>query len=215
MRTVAASSPAEIPFVLYVEGPRDRSLLEAWAWRVAPALGRALPAITVILGGCQPLRAAEHFRGVRASTATARGLCVLDRDVGPKPMPARAHEPGLEFFTWGRRHIESYLLVPAAICRAARVPPGDRRRARWFAQALPAEHDERAFGALDAKPLFAHHGVLQQLLGRPLRPVQVARAMRHDELHTDVHGLLERLRAALGLAGADAGSAAPRRVRSG
>ena len=188
-----------MPFVLYVEGPRDRSLLEAWAWRVAPSLGRALPAVTVILGGCQPLRAAEHFRGVRGRLATARGLCVLDRDVDPKPMPARAHEPGLEFFRWGRRHIESYLLVPEAICRAARVPPGDRRRTRWFEQALPAEHDESAFGALDAKPLFAHHGGLQRLFGRPLRPVQVARAMRHDELHADVHGLIARLHASLGL----------------
>ena len=195
-----------MPFVLYVEGPRDRSLLEAWAWRVAPSVGRALPAITVILGGCQPLRAAEHFRGVRGRLATARGLCVLDRDVDPKPMPARAHEPGLEFFRWGRRHIESYLLVPEAICRAASVPAGDRRRARWFERALPAASDETAFGALDAKPLFAHHGALQQLFGRPLRPVQVARAMRHDELHADVHGLLARLRAALALDGAAAES---------
>ncbi len=186
-----------MPFVLYVEGPRDRSLLEAWALRVAPSVGRALPAVTVILGGCQPLRAAEHFRGVRERLATARGLCVLDRDVDPKPMPARAHEPGLEFFRWGRRHIESYLLVPAAICRAAQVPPGDRRRARWFEDMLPAAHDEPAFGELDAKPLFAHHGALQRLFGRPLRPVQVARAMRNDELHADVHGLLARLRTAL------------------
>lgn len=185
--------------MLYVEGPRDRSLLEAWAWRVAPSVGRALPGITVILGGCQPLRAAEHFRGVRERIASARGLCVLDRDVDPQPMPARAHEPGLEFFRWSRRHIESYLLVPEAICRAARVPAGDRRRARWFERVLPAAEDESAFGELDAKPLFAHHGALQQLLGRPLRPVQVARAMRHDELHADVHGLLARLCTALGL----------------
>jgi hypothetical protein len=196
---VAASSPAETPFVLYVEGPRDRSLLEAWAWRVAPAVARALPEVTVILGGCQPVRAAEHFRGVRARTEAARGLCVLDRDVDPKPMPARAREPGLEFFTWGRRHIESYLLVPEAICRAAQIPSGDRRRARWFEQTLPPAHDESAFAELDAKPLFAHHGALQRLLGRPLRPVQVARAMRHDELHAHVHALLDRLRMALGL----------------
>jgi hypothetical protein len=196
---VAASSPAVSSFVVYVEGPRDRSLLEAWAHRVSPPLARALPPAMVILGGCQPVRAAEHFRAVRAEVAEARALCVLDADRERRPPPERALEPGLEFFTWGRRHIESYLLVPEAICRAARVAPADPRVARWFDRALPAPDDEEAFGELDAKPLFAHHGEIEQLLGRPVRPAQVARAMRHDELHGDVHAVLERLRAGLGV----------------
>lgn len=196
---MAASSPAESSFVLYVEGPRDRGLLEAWAFGIAPALARALPAVTVILGGCQPLRAAEHFRGVRARRRHAHALCVLDRDIEQRPPPARAREPGLEFFTWSRRHIESYLLVPETICRVARVAPGEPRVARWFERALPAPDDEQAFAELDAKGLFAHHGALQQLFGRPVRPAQVARAMRREELHPDVDALLERLRAVLGL----------------
>lgn len=196
---MAASSPAESSFVLYVEGPRDRGLLEAWAFGVAPPLARALPAVTVILGGCQPLRAAEHFRGVRARRRQARALCVLDRDIEQRLPPERAREPGLEFFTWSRRHIESYLLVPEAICRVARVTPEEPRVARWFERALPAPDDEQAFAELDAKGLFAHHGALQQLLGRPVRPAQVARAMRREELHPDVGALLERLRAILGL----------------
>jgi len=196
---VAASSPAESPFVLYVEGPRDRSLLDAWAFRVSPLLARATASVTVILGGCQPLRAAEQFRIARERGA-ARALCVLDADRERRELPERAREPGLEFFTWSRRHIESYLLVPDAIARAARVPPGDPRLARWFERALPSADDEEAFGELDAKALFAHHGPLQRLLGRPLRPVQVARAMRRDELHSDVHALLGRLREGLGFA---------------
>lgn len=207
---MAASSPAESSFVLYVEGPRDRGLLEAWAFGVAPPLARALPAVTVILGGCQPLRAAEHFRGVRARRRQARALCVLDRDIEQRPPPERAREPGLEFFTWSRRHIESYLLVPAAICRALRVPPGDARLTRWFERELPAPDDEESFAELDAKELFAHHGALQRLFGRPVRPAHVARAMRRDELHGDVHALLERLREGLGL-----GGSAPRTLRSG
>jgi hypothetical protein len=196
---VAASSPAESSFVLYVEGPRDRGVLEAWAFGVSPSLARALPSLTVILGGCQPLRAAEHFRGVRAQRRQARALCVLDRDIEQRPPPERAHEPGLEFCTWGRRHIESYLLVPEAIGRVARVSPEEPRVARWFERELPAPDDEDAFAELDAKALFAHHGALQQLFGRAVRPARVARAMRRDELHPDVLALLERLRAILGL----------------
>lgn len=206
---MAASSPAESSFVLYVEGPRDRSLLDAWAFRASPALAGALASVTVILGGCQPLRAAEHFRDARAQGGAARALCVLDADRERRPPPERAREPGLEFFTWGRRHIESYLLVPEAICRAARVVPREPRLARWFQRELPAPHDEEAFEELDAKGLFAHHGKLQRLLGRPVRPVQVARAMRRDELHADVHALLERLCEGLGLA-EPAGTAAER-----
>ena len=204
---MAASSPAQTRFVLYVEGPRDRSLLDAWAFRVSPGLASALAPAWVILGGCQPLRAAEHFRGLREQREGVRALCVLDADRERRPPPERAREPGLEFFTWGRRHIESYLLVPEAICRAARVPAGEPRLARWFERELPAADDEAAFGELDAKGLFAHHGALQRLLGRPVRPAQVARAMRRHELHADVHALLGRLRDGLGgELGAAAGS---------
>jgi len=206
---VAASSPAVSSFVVYVEGPRDRSLLEAWAHRVSPPLARALPPAMVILGGCQPVRAAEHFRAVRAEAAEVRALCVLDADRERRPPPERALEPGLEFFTWGRRHIESYLLVPEAICRAARVAPAEPRLARWFDRSLPDPEDEEAFAELDAKGLFAHHGELQRLLGRPVRPVQVARAMRRDELHPDVRALLGRLREGLGFQ--EPASAAERR----
>jgi hypothetical protein len=199
-------------FVLYVEGPRDRSLLDAWAFRESPALAGALASVTVILGGCQPLRAAEHFRDTRARREAARALCVLDADRERRPPPERAREPGLEFYTWGRRHIESYLLVPEAICRAARAAPSEPRVARWFGRALPAPDDEEAFEELDAKGLFAHHGELQRLFGRPVRPVQVARAMRRDELHSDVRALLERLREGLGLqAPATAGARGPLR----
>lgn len=208
---MAASSPAESPFVLYVEGPRDRGLLDAWAFRFSPALAASLAPVSVILGGCQPLRAAEHFRELRARSAVElRALCVLDADRERRPPPERAREPGLEFYTWGRRHIESYLLVPAAICRALRVPPGDARLTRWFERELPAPDDEESFAELDAKELFAHHGALQRLFGRPVRPAHVARAMRRDELHGDVHALLERLREGLGL-----GGSAPRTLRSG
>ena len=69
----------------------------------------------------------EHFRSVGGATEGARALCVLDRDDGAGWEPSGAGESGLEFFTWSRRHIESYLLVPGAIRRALRLPDDDER----------------------------------------------------------------------------------------
>jgi hypothetical protein len=191
-RAVAAPS-----FALYVEGPRDQSLLQAWAQRVSPALAEAIEASAVILGGCRPARAAEQFRALRERAAEARGLCVLDRDAEGAPRPRTVEEPGLEFFTWGRRHIESYLLVPAAIRRSLRLPDDDTRIERFFRSELP--QGESGLGALDAKPLFAFQGELQRLLGRPVRPAHVARAMFAGEIHADVQSLLARVRAGVGM----------------
>jgi hypothetical protein len=187
-------------FALYVEGPRDQSLLQAWAQRVSPALAAAIEASAVILGGCRPARAAEQFRALRARDAEARGLCVLDRDAAGAPRPRPVEEPGLEFFTWGRRHIESYLLVPAAIRRSLRLPDDDARIERFFRSEMP--RDEEGLGALDAKPLFAFQGEFQRLLGRPVRPAHVARAMFAGEIHADVQSLLARVRAGVGMDGA-------------
>ena len=186
-------------FVLYVEGARDRGLVEAWARSVSRPLATALSRVTVILGGCRPARAAEHFRGVRASDGEARALCLLDRDRdGAQPSRAATDEPGLAFYTWGRRHIESYRLVPGAIRRSLRIPARDARVERVLRAAIPAD-DEALLREVDAKALFARHGVLARALGRPVWPARVARAMQPDELHADVLDLLGRLRAGLGI----------------
>jgi hypothetical protein len=195
-------------FVLYVEGPRDQSLLAAWANRMSPRLGSSLDDVTVILGGRQPARAAEHFRTLRATFSTARALCVLDRDADGAPPPPSVAEPGLDFFTWGRRHIESYLLVPGAIRRSLKLPASDARVERFFRAELPAT--EEGLGALDAKPLFAFRGEFERLLGRAVRPVHVARAMHAGEIHADVIDLLVRVRGGLGLDETRAEPRAPR-----
>jgi len=186
-------------FVLYVEGPRDRGVLEAWARAFSPPLARALPSITVILGGRQPARAAGDFRERRERGGATAALCVLDRDGRADAPPPAPEEPGLEFFTWGRRHIESYLLVPDAIRRSLRLAADDSRIERFFRSELPAPDDEPALRELAAKPLFAAHGGLERLLGRRVSPGQVARAMRSGELHGEVRDLLARLCAGLGI----------------
>jgi hypothetical protein len=188
--------------MLYVEGPRDRDVLSAWARRFSPPLARVLAPSLVILGGRRPGRAVEHFRLERARHAGVRGLCVLDRDGGELHVPFK--EPGLEFFTWSRRHIESYLLVPAAIGRGLRLSPHDGRIVRFFRDRFPSPEDERAWCEIEAKSVFSPHGELARLLGQAVPPGKVARAMRAEELHPDVRALLGRLRAAFGISDVEA-----------
>jgi hypothetical protein len=189
-RESGASGATAARFTLYVEGPRDRAILRAWAYRLMPGQARLLFDDAVILGGRRPARAIEHFRAGAAEGD--RGLCVLDRDGGADAHPES--EPGLDFFTWSRRHIESYLIVPDAIRRALRLPSGDRLVERLLEAALPTEDDEHAWGGLDAKALLGDSGVLARTLGRPLPLGRIAQATRESELHADVHALFDRLR---------------------
>jgi hypothetical protein len=116
---------------------------------------------------------------------------VLDRD---DEAEAPGGSEGLEIFVWSRRHIESYLLVPAAIQRALRLPEHDGRVARLLRQHLPNAADEGTLRDLDAKRLLGATGPIARALGRPLALGRIARAMRADELHGDVSGLLAKLR---------------------
>ena len=154
----------------------------------------------MILGGRQPARAVEHFRREVELGRANRGLCVLDRDDGQEGAEAFAAVPGLEFFTWPRRHIESYLLVPDAICRSLNGGADSGRAARLLAEHLPAEGTDPERIATDAKRLLDPQGALSQELGLPLSAVGIARAMRPVEIHPEVWELLERARECAGLA---------------
>lgn len=181
----AASEPSAY---LYVEGPRDREIVEGWAQRVSPQLAACVREATVILGGRQPARAREHLAEARAEGREVHGLCVLDRD--QEPERSHAGTDGLELFVWGRRHIESYLLVPAALARVLRGV--DPRALRALAHELPAAADERSWRELDAKRRLA-------AWSQRIPWGRVARAMRQDELHPDVLAFLARLAAHFGV----------------
>lgn len=214
-REAAAESAPDERFVLYVEGARDREILAGWARHVAPVFGRTLERGTVILGGRQPARAIDDFARRGGAAAGLAGLVVLDRDdhrEGPSASePERLLAPGLELFVWSLRHIESYLLVPAAIRRVAPHAPDDGTLQAWISgESSPAGRDERANGgarrpanahnAPHAKRLLGAGGALSEALGTALRPGELARAMRRDELHADVHELFARIAALRGIA---------------
>lgn len=190
-------------FSLYVEGPRDGDILRVWARRVCPAMVRPLEHCMVILGGRRPARALEHFRAAGGGATGRRGLVVLDRDhhASESALDAAAlhAEPGLELFTWGRRHIESYLLVRDAIGRVVSDRSDRESIDRLIEHHVPPASDEAACSGLDAKRLLGTKGALARALGHVVSPAAVARSMRSEELHADVIGLLERIRGALGL----------------
>ena len=189
-----ASRAAAGSLTIYVEGPTDRSILRAWANRLMPQRARQVLADSVILGGRQPARAIEHFGRNLAERPGARALCVLDRDDGAAPLPD-PNGYALEFFTWSRRHIESYLVVPDAIRRALELPAHDHRIERTFERHLPDADDESGWRELDAKRLLAPQGALPRALGRPLPLARIARVTREHELHPDVLALFARVEA--------------------
>jgi len=212
--------------VLYVEGARDREILESWARRFDPELARCVERNAVILGGRQPARAAADFRKRGGVEAGLSGLIVLDRDDhapdadpiasatpdsalpeppspssdGRSPDAPVATEPGLEVFVWSLRHIESYLLVPAAIRRAARLQAEELHIERLIAAAIAAAPPTRGVGTPHAKRLLGPGGSLSEALGAELRAGDIARVMRLDELHADVGSLFDRIAALAGVA---------------
>ena len=233
-RSKAGSLPeASSRFVLYVEGPRDRDILESWARRIEPSVARCIERNTVILGGRQPARAVRDFRKRGGEEAGWTGLVVLDRDDHPEQGVIAASEPnasailvnpegddthrsqaaalnraaalnqaaapnvaseeglgGLELFVWGRRHIESYLLVPAAIRRVLKIAADDPRVDQALSDAAGAASDQNS---LHAKRILGPGGSLSEAVGAPLRAGEIARAMRREDFHDDVLALFGRI----------------------
>jgi len=163
----------------------------------------------VILGGRQPARAVDDFRRRGGAPAGLSGLVVLDRDDHPEDPreespTARLLEPGLELFIWSLRHIESYLLVPAAIRRIAPHAPDDRTLLAWIDRHEATDSRggaaPRRRAGPHAKRMLGAGGALGESLGVELRAGEIAKAMRRDELHDDVHDLFARIAALRGVA---------------
>jgi hypothetical protein len=187
---------------VYLEGARDRDVVEGWARGRSPQLARRLRSSAVILGGRQPARAEAHLARQRAEQPKLRGLCILDADDGMDSMFHPSQQSGLEVVTWSRRHVESYLLVPDAIRRALRLRD-DQGLAHLLRELLPDPDDEGSLRLLDAKRLLGPGGPIARSMDRSVPLGRIARVMREDELHPDVTSLLGRLERAFNLTGPD------------
>ena len=189
-------------FALYVEGPRDCDILRSFASKISPRLARRMDPCIHILGGRRPARAAELFRELsqelgREKSAVPRGLCVLDRDDPRLHSGELPDEPRLDYFVWGRRHIESYLMVPAAIRRCMARRHNGSCLDRLIADEIPSPDDEPVFRDFDAKRLLARRGPLAKKLGGPLNPREIVRSMSRADVHSDICEVLARVREGL------------------
>lgn len=196
--------------MLFVEGARDREILSSWARRTAPVLVRCIEQNSVIMGGRRPARALSEFQKRGGAQAGLRGLIVLDRDdLDLEGTAGSDHgaleEAGLEVFVWSLRHVESYLLVPAAIRRVLRLDADDPIVERALSILISAEETAkgasrgRSTSSVHAKRMLGAGGSLSEVLGVDLHAGEIARAMSADDLHPDVRALFDRIGTLSGL----------------
>ena len=110
-------------WVLYLEGPTDLAVLQAFARR----LGR-MPASSVLQRpfvkyvGNQPRSARSHFQGLREAIPTLKGAALFDR-----MSTGESEADPLMHMTWRRREIENYLCSEATLMAyAAAIGTGSR-----------------------------------------------------------------------------------------
>ncbi|MDE2667166.1 MAG: AAA family ATPase [Acidobacteriota bacterium] len=98
-------------WVLYLEGPTDLSILQAFADRLKhEAAIRALKRPFVYYVGNNPTRAQHHFHGLREAIPDLRGVVLFDRF-----QPSAPDVAPVECLMWNRREIDNYLCSQSAL----------------------------------------------------------------------------------------------------
>ena len=91
-------------WVLYVEGPTNLAILQAFAEKLEHPASDILERPFVYYVGNAPQKAREHFYGLREAKADCVGFCLFDQ------MDYKLHNaPELREYMWKRREIENYL----------------------------------------------------------------------------------------------------------
>jgi hypothetical protein len=218
--------------LLYIEGETDEACLRGWACALAddPAfvrLGEAMSrvAFVTLRGGSaeEMLTLADrHFKACRFLSDAPRRLLILDRNDGKWQAQMGRDE---QLLVWSKRHIESYLLVPAAWVRAAEAaaesqfslarPCAAKAVADFFTEQsrgltvdwlhTPDElfrevnAKRMLFGARREKPEDGYDALTARLYaeGVVVTREDVSAAMRPDEIHKDVKGVFGKVLAAL------------------
>ena len=92
-------------WVLYVEGPSDLAILQAFAQRMDHAGAcKALERPFVhYIGNNQPANVSRYFHGIREAVPKLKGIAIFDR------LDSLPTDVGAECLMWQRREIENYL----------------------------------------------------------------------------------------------------------
>ncbi len=189
--------------VMYVEDESDFKILREWS-RILSHRSEAFlsfPYIWILEGRGNLDDAKKHFQCLRMVQPDIRGICVLDRDSGPR-MSSAGMPSGLELFQWGRYEIENYLVLPELLKRFLRrgAPQAtveeqvvdNEFRANFpagidFLKDIPALRDLKA------------SEFLVDMLNRTTSPLpkrdlyMLARHMRPEEVHPDVLAALDEV----------------------
>ena len=117
-------------WVLYLEGPTDLAILQAFAKRLGnDDAVRALERPFVRYVGNVPPAAAHHFHGLKEALPDLKGVALFDR-LDSKP----PDNPQLKHLMWERREIENYLCTEAALEAYARASAMAERLTPLFTQ---------------------------------------------------------------------------------
>jgi predicted ATPase len=201
------------PFIIYLEGQSDERILRAWASTFGMEMVIKKICFKMMHGGDKPKMkndAEEHFKALRKIVPEVKRLMVFDYDDGRNSFGCE--NPVL--YEWKRKNIENYLLVPDAWKRCLLHPNGE-----LFAEpikqlidnffnsenlTLPPKATWRdvnanVFKIVDGKKILFENdtSLFQQLLKShaiKLPREDVAGFMRQEEIHTDVHMLMERIK---------------------
>ncbi len=104
-------------WVLYLEGPTDLAILQAFAKRLGHDKAvRALERPFVHYVGNQPNKAQEHYFGLRETLPKVLGVVLFDRLDGEV-----LEHPPLRLLFWRRREIENYFCTQATLEAYARA----------------------------------------------------------------------------------------------
>lgn len=124
-------------WVLYLEGPTDLAILQAFARRLGHDRAvRALERPFVHYVGNQPRKAQEHYFGLKEGLPELLGVALFDRLEGEAP-----EHPPLRSLVWRRREIENYFCTRAALEAYARASASEDQPMPLFTQ---AEIEKRA-----------------------------------------------------------------------
>lgn len=189
--------------MLIVENLSDERLLKAWAVVVGKQWPKNLVTWPWPNGSKQRK---QLYTQLKTEIANLKAISIVDRDdiasncVDKTTLRDKANsspDPNLLLRVWARRHIENYLLCPAAVARASGVPEVD-------VIALIAEHalvvpnnfvsKDVAEAMLDARGKEITQEHPNSFLSKfGTRPLDIAKAMQVNEVPEDVETLLQQI----------------------
>ena len=122
-------------WILYLEGPTDLAILQAFARRLNKDYAKILENPFVRYVGNQPKAAARHFHGLKEVPHDLQGIAIFDRPEGDALV-----KPSFTHLFWSRREIENYLCTQATLEAYARASAKESEPSPLF---TPLEVDKR------------------------------------------------------------------------